>query len=94
MGHSTNSGFIGRTPGNGSSRIDGRIFWAMISQGDPDLSQLAELCRVPYAALQPTRAIVYSLPKAPAAAAGQPMWKRLGGVRHSGFERQHGRMGF
>jgi hypothetical protein len=41
-----------------------------------------------------TRQMPRALKAPAAAAAGQPMWKRLGGVRHSGFERQHGRMGF
>ena len=42
--------------------------------------------------IMPQRRLVF--PKAPAAAAGQPFWKRLGGTPHAGFERQHGRMGF
>ena len=42
--------------------------------------------------IMPRRRLVF--PKAAAAAAGQPFWKRFGGTPHAGFERQHGRMGF
>ena len=50
--------------------LDGRMYWAMIAAGNPPLDQLAELCRIPYAALTPIRPVLYSFPKPPVAAGG------------------------
>jgi hypothetical protein len=60
---------IGRRIGSTTGRFDGQMFWAMIAAGNPPLDQLGELTLEPYAALSPMRPVLYSFPKAAAAAA-------------------------
>jgi hypothetical protein len=61
--------YVGRRH-NAAGGPDGRMFWAMIAAGDPPLDQLGELTRIPYAALQPIRPVLYSFPKAAAVGGG------------------------